>query len=267
MYYVSTWRADTYYIGFPSLFSRMARGVCLVVFLCFVQYFPRSFVRGLTKGLYTNTWVVYTEQGKEYVDRIARERGFINHGQQGGLEGYYLLEHKRVSKRTRRSLDHHTEGFLSEPHIKYAEQQKILSRQKRGYFSDPMFKDQWYLQNTGELAALCCRGWVKFAKAYDLKAVRSGDRTSSFPANESRIKTVGFFSCVTAIVTRRTINKNLNVVLQKYRLIRLNNEVIWRIKPMARVNLPAFMALFWFRSLYRSHIKVPPSRLFHLIIN
>lgn len=122
----------------------MARGVVLVLAFCFVQSLS------LATELYSNTWVVYTEKGKEYVDKIARKRGFINYGQQGGLEGYYLLEHKRVSKRTRRSLDHHTQDFLSEPHIKYAQQQKILSRKKRSYFPDPLFNDQWYLHNTGE---------------------------------------------------------------------------------------------------------------------
>lgn len=133
-------------MGFVSLVNVMARGFVLVFLFCFVQFLSRS----IAKELYTNTWVVHTEKGKEYVDKIARKRGFINHGQQGGLEGYYLLEHKRISKRTRRSLDHHTEDFLSEPYIKYAQQQKILSRKKRGYFPDPMFADQWYLHNTGK---------------------------------------------------------------------------------------------------------------------
>jgi hypothetical protein len=122
----------------------MAGEVILVfVWTCFLLVISSGFAE-----VYTNTWVVYTEKGKEYVDEIATKRGFINHGQQGGLEGYYLLEHKSLGKRTRRSLDGHTVDFLRETHIKYAQQQKVLRRQKRSYI-DPYYPDQWYLHNTG----------------------------------------------------------------------------------------------------------------------
>lgn len=118
--------------------------IFLFVWTCFLVVISSGFAE-----VYTNTWVVYTDKGKEYVDEIAEKKGFINHGQQGGLEGYYLLEHKNLGRRTRRSLDRHTTDFLQETHITYAEQQKVLRRQKREAFNDPYYGDQWYIHNTG----------------------------------------------------------------------------------------------------------------------
>ncbi|EDO47326.1 predicted protein [Nematostella vectensis] len=102
-----------------------------------------------SKPLYTNTWVIYTDKGQEYVDNLAAKHGFKSHRDGGGLEGFYILEHQRTSKRMRRSLVHHSTNFLRDPHVSYAKQQKILRRQKRG-FVDPLFNDQWYLNNYGQ---------------------------------------------------------------------------------------------------------------------
>lgn len=131
-------------------------GILLFVWTCFLAVISSGFAE-----VYSNTWVVYTEKNKAYVDEIAQKRGFINHGQLGELEGHYLLEHKKLGSRMRRSLTKHTVDFLQETHIKYAEQQKVLRRQKREPFSDPYFGDQWYIHNTGMYKTRYLYSWFE----------------------------------------------------------------------------------------------------------
>lgn len=103
------------------------------------------------RDVYGNTWVVYVEREKRFVDDLAERNGFINRGEIEGFSGHYLLEHKTLAKRRfRRDATEHTDNLLREPHVKFAKQQKILRRTKRGYFLDPYYKDQWYLNNSGK---------------------------------------------------------------------------------------------------------------------
>lgn len=103
------------------------------------------------KDVYGNTWVVFVEREKRFVDDLAKRNGFINRGEIEGFSGHYLLEHKILPKRRlRRDATDHTNKLLREPHVKFALQQKILRRTKRGYFVDPYYKDQWYLNNSGK---------------------------------------------------------------------------------------------------------------------
>lgn len=103
------------------------------------------------KDVYGNTWVVFVEREKRFVDDLAKRNGFINRGEIEGFSGHYLLEHKILPKRRlRRDATDHTDKLLREPHVKFALQQKILRRTKRGYFVDPYYKDQWYLNNSGK---------------------------------------------------------------------------------------------------------------------
>ena len=107
--------------------------------------------RSSRRDVYGNTWVVYVEREKRFVDDLAERNGFINRGEIAGFDKHFLLEHKTLGQhRFRRDAAKHTENLLREPHVKFALQQKILSRTKRGYFSDPYYKDQWYLNNTGK---------------------------------------------------------------------------------------------------------------------
>lgn len=101
-------------------------------------------------ALYSNQWVIVTPKDHKYVDLLAERYGFINRGQISSFEGYFLLEHKKLASRTRRSLVTHTERLMRDPHVTFAVQQKILKRSKRG-FTDPLYKDQWHLNNTGKL--------------------------------------------------------------------------------------------------------------------
>lgn len=97
---------------------------------------------------FTNTWAIRTDS-EETAKQIARRHNFVYRGQIGGLKGYYLLEQKSVPKRRRRSTDHHTRVLSDDPAIRWSQQQRILKRVKRE-FKDPLFREQWYLKNTGE---------------------------------------------------------------------------------------------------------------------
>lgn len=103
------------------------------------------------EDVYGNTWVVYVEREKRFVDDLAERNGFVNRGEIAGFPGHFLLEHKTLRKRrVRRDAPQHTNSLLREPFVKFARQQKVLRRTKRGYFSDPYYKDQWYLNNSGK---------------------------------------------------------------------------------------------------------------------
>lgn len=106
---------------------------------------PRS-----RRDVYGNSWVVYVEREKRFVDDLAERNGFINRGEIAGFSGHHLLEHKTLGRRRSRRHAEHTDNLLREPHVKFALQQKILRRTKRGYFLDPYYKDQWYLNNSGK---------------------------------------------------------------------------------------------------------------------
>ncbi|KAL9969268.1 hypothetical protein ACROYT_G021464 [Oculina patagonica] len=122
---------------------------------------------------FTNSWAVHIDNGDlDAVNNIAQKHGFINQGQIGSLPGYYHFVKHSVRERSRRSLDDHSETLLSEPRVKWVEQQRILERSKRDIIPgedelvqrsvarlrrdtavtirDPFFKDQWYLQNIGQ---------------------------------------------------------------------------------------------------------------------
>lgn len=115
-----------------------------------LNYFAFKASGSQTRHVYGNTWVVYVEREKRFVDDLAERNGFINRGEIVGFSGHHLLEHKTLRRRFRRHAPEHTDKLLREPHVKFALQQKILKRSKRGYFKDPFYKDQWYLNNSGQ---------------------------------------------------------------------------------------------------------------------
>ena len=128
-------------------FARFIIWFCIVLFAQGRRHLYKD-------NFFSNSWVVYTSKGSIYVEELSKRHGFLNRGQVGSLEGFYVLEHRGYSKRLRRSLDSHTTRFLRDPHIKYARQQKILRRSKRD-FSDPLYTIQWYLNNTGRQQRSC----------------------------------------------------------------------------------------------------------------
>ncbi|GAB6022556.1 Furin-like protease 2 [Chamberlinius hualienensis] len=123
--------------------------------------------------IYMNQFAVKVEGGTAEAERIAKRHGFSNLGQIGSLDGYYLFEHQRISKRsTDHSIEHH--NFLEdEKNVVWVEQQVELKRTKRDFFDafrnfplvaspssifrmggttmvghgfpDPLYGEQWYL--------------------------------------------------------------------------------------------------------------------------
>uniref|UniRef100_A0A3P8SKU7 Furin (paired basic amino acid cleaving enzyme) b n=1 Tax=Amphiprion percula TaxID=161767 RepID=A0A3P8SKU7_AMPPE len=96
--------------------------------------------------VYTNTWAVHINGGPGEADRIAREHGFINHGNVFG--DYYHFRHHAVEKR---ALSGHKGMHIrlqKEPQVLWAEQQVVRNRKKRDVYDDPTdpdFPKQWYL--------------------------------------------------------------------------------------------------------------------------
>ncbi|KAM4733470.1 furin (paired basic amino acid cleaving enzyme) b isoform 2-T4 [Anableps anableps] len=98
--------------------------------------------------IFTNTWAVQIKGGPGEADRIARENGFINHGNVFG--DYYHFRHHAVEKR---ALSGHKGMHIrlqKEPQVLWAEQQVVKRRKKRDILEDPTdpdFSKQWYLSN------------------------------------------------------------------------------------------------------------------------
>nr|XP_015307198.2 neuroendocrine convertase 1 isoform X2 [Macaca fascicularis] len=80
----------------------------------------------------------------------------------GSLENHYLFKHKNHPRRSRRSAFHITKRLSDDDRVIWAEQQYEKERTKRSaikdsaqnLFNDPMWNQQWYLQDTRMTAAL-----------------------------------------------------------------------------------------------------------------
>uniref|UniRef100_A0A224XI33 furin n=1 Tax=Panstrongylus lignarius TaxID=156445 RepID=A0A224XI33_9HEMI len=81
--------------------------------------------------IYTNQFAVHVPKGKEYADTIADRHGFINIGQIGSLKGFYLLEHRRLHKRSLNHSHEHHELLSAEDHVQWFQQQREKRRVKR----------------------------------------------------------------------------------------------------------------------------------------
>lgn len=111
---------------------------------------------------YTNGWAirVKTPHDLEAATRIAKKHGFQKVAKIGDLDGYYHLEHPTHPKRSRRSAEDKTDLLQQEPEIDWVEQQHEYVREKRGLhhqqivtrgieprFADPLWEEQWYLDD------------------------------------------------------------------------------------------------------------------------
>ncbi|XP_041043007.1 neuroendocrine convertase 1 [Carcharodon carcharias] len=115
---------------------------------------------------YVNEWAVEVVGGPEVAKAIAEELEYDFVGQIGALQNHYLLRHKIHPRRSRRSADHFTKRLFEDERVSWAEQQYEKQRSKRSpardcidcmaekMFSDPMWKQQWYLQDTRTSSSL-----------------------------------------------------------------------------------------------------------------
>ncbi|EDO29787.1 predicted protein [Nematostella vectensis] len=120
---------------------------------------------------FANSWAVHLDNADpDSVEKIATRHGFVNLGQIGSLPGYYHFVKRSTEMRRRRSLDEHADRLQDEPQVTWVEQQRILERSKRHVIpdeniarslrrirrdkavtvQDPLYKNQWYLQNVGQ---------------------------------------------------------------------------------------------------------------------
>ncbi|XP_060524028.1 furin-like protease 2 [Cylas formicarius] len=87
--------------------------------------------------IYSNEFAVHIPEGEGAANAVADKHGFVNRGQIGSLKGYYLFEHKKVHKRSIQANDHLHESLISEPQVRWVQQQHEKKRKKRDYIADP----------------------------------------------------------------------------------------------------------------------------------
>ncbi|XP_064152444.1 neuroendocrine convertase 1-like [Anguilla rostrata] len=133
---------------------------CTLVAVCVVIYAVAALAE-IGDRQYTNEWAVEIPGGPHAAKTIARELGYELVRQIGALENHYLLRHHSHPRRTRRSADHMTRWLSQDERVWWAEQQYEKQRRKRAplgagcpgcsvdqLFDDPMWSQQWYLQDT-----------------------------------------------------------------------------------------------------------------------
>ncbi|NXX95299.1 NEC1 convertase, partial [Centropus bengalensis] len=105
---------------------------------------------------FLNEWAAEIPAGPDAARAIAEEMGYDLVGQIGSLKNHYLFRHKSHPRRSRRSAIHITKRLSDDERVSWVEQQYEKKRTKRGamkvsaenFFNDPMWNQQWYLQDT-----------------------------------------------------------------------------------------------------------------------
>ncbi|XP_063234649.1 proprotein convertase subtilisin/kexin type 6-like isoform X2 [Bacillus rossius redtenbacheri] len=83
------------------------------------------------RQVYHNQFAVLVPAGRRQADVIAERHGFANIGQIGQLPGYFLLEHRRVHKRSAAPSQPHLDRLTAEPEVHWVQQQYEKIRRKR----------------------------------------------------------------------------------------------------------------------------------------
>uniref|UniRef100_A0A8C6IZ23 Neuroendocrine convertase 1 n=1 Tax=Melopsittacus undulatus TaxID=13146 RepID=A0A8C6IZ23_MELUD len=128
-------------------------GRCLAVVLMAVCCLPRG---GGTERQFLNEWAAEVPAGHAAARAIAEELNYDLVGQIGSLKNHYLFRHKSHPRRSRRSAVLITKRLSDDDRVSWAEQQYEKKRTKRAIvrnsadnlFNDPMWNQQWYLQDT-----------------------------------------------------------------------------------------------------------------------
>ncbi|KAI1301502.1 Furin-like protease 2 [Halotydeus destructor] len=140
----------------------------LVTFLVFVAspltvsgFDDRRSIRDADNREYTNHFAIHVDpahDAEQVANEVAERYGFVNKGQIGSLDGHFLLEHNRVSKRSTEYAHSHHSNLKEDPRVIWVEQQHIKRRVKRdnqetdvrysaANIVDPLYKEQWYLNH------------------------------------------------------------------------------------------------------------------------
>ncbi|XP_053321052.1 proprotein convertase subtilisin/kexin type 4 [Spea bombifrons] len=100
--------------------------------------------------IYTNSWGVHVPDGTVEVERIARKFGFINLGQVVLGSNFYHLRHRGIQTKSFSPHWGRHVQLKKELKVQWFEQQTLKRRKKRQANvvpKDPMFSEQWYMNN------------------------------------------------------------------------------------------------------------------------
>uniref|UniRef100_A0AAQ5Y960 Neuroendocrine convertase 1 n=1 Tax=Amphiprion ocellaris TaxID=80972 RepID=A0AAQ5Y960_AMPOC len=137
---------------------------CVLAVLCSVV--PRSLESPYWDRQYLNEWAVEIPGGLSAAEAIARELDYELVRQIGALEDHFLFKHRNHPSRMKRSASHITRQLSEDDRVLWAEQQYEKRRNKRAslrecrdcpvdkLFDDPMWNQQWYLQDTRTSSSL-----------------------------------------------------------------------------------------------------------------
>ncbi|KAF1519985.1 Neuroendocrine convertase 1, partial [Eudyptes sclateri] len=111
---------------------------------------------GSAERQFLNEWAAEIPAGPDAARAIAEELDYDLVGQIGSLKNHYLFRRKSYPRRSRRSAIHITKRLSDDERVSWAEQQYEKKRTKRAtvrdsaenLFNDPMWNQQWYLQDT-----------------------------------------------------------------------------------------------------------------------
>uniref|UniRef100_A0AAX7UQ20 Neuroendocrine convertase 1 n=1 Tax=Astatotilapia calliptera TaxID=8154 RepID=A0AAX7UQ20_ASTCA len=135
---------------------------CVFAVLC--SALPRQSSYGDRQ--YLNEWAVEIPGGLSAAEAIARELDYELVRQIGALEDHFLFKHRSHPRRMKRSASHITRQLSEDDRVLWAEQQYEKRRSKRAslrecrdcpvdkLFDDPMWNQQWYLQDTRTSSSL-----------------------------------------------------------------------------------------------------------------
>ena len=96
---------------------------------------------------FQNQFALFIPSGTSTADTLASKHGFINLGQIGSLDNYYLFEHPRLKRRSAEESVDHTRLLLSEPEVKWAEQMVEKKRAKRDTTEERPLWDQLFAES------------------------------------------------------------------------------------------------------------------------
>ncbi|XP_033120746.1 furin-1-like [Anneissia japonica] len=135
------------------------------LYFCLAVLLSTKFFEVNSTTIYTNTYAVHVEAGKEAADEVAAMHGFINMGEIIDNHFHFIDQRERTKRFVQPSSHRHLH-LQSHPHVKWFEQETVKSRKKRGHlpgdnfsfdhlpghttpssvnFIDPLWKDTWYL--------------------------------------------------------------------------------------------------------------------------
>ncbi|XP_067231638.1 neuroendocrine convertase 1 isoform X1 [Chanodichthys erythropterus] len=140
---------------------------CRPMLLCSVLALFCALVSSAVDRQYLNEWAVEIPGGAHNARSIADELGYELVRQIGALENHYLFKRHNHPSRNKRSADHITKRLSEDDRVSWAEQQYEKRRAKRAplgtecrdcsvdkLFDDPMWNQQWYLQDTRTSSSL-----------------------------------------------------------------------------------------------------------------